>query len=66
MTNRIERFKNNNVRILSNVRISNEGIDIKKIDAIMFICKKESPIEIIQCLGWAFKIRPQLYIKEIT
>jgi hypothetical protein len=38
-------------KVLSNVRVLTEGVDVPALDAIMFAEPKRSPIEIIQAIG---------------
>jgi superfamily II DNA or RNA helicase len=54
--NMFKNFKNAKIGILSNARCLTEGIDIKKVDAVMFCDPKSSKIDIVQAMGRSMRI----------
>ena len=49
--NKINKLKNNEIRILFSVNTLSEGIDIKCCDTCLFLDDRNSIINIIQCIG---------------
>lgn len=47
----IKAFSEGRYRVIVNCAIINEGIDIKGCETCMFYSKKESYVQIIQCIG---------------
>ena len=50
-----KRDEKNKIKMLSNVKCLSEGVDVPKIDAIVFMKPKKAPIEVVQAIGRAIR-----------
>ena len=50
--------ENNECRILTNVRVLSEGVDVPALDAVMFLSAKNSPIDVVQSVGRVMRKHP--------
>ena len=49
---------NNECRILTNVRVLSEGVDVPSLDAVLFLSAKNSQIEVVQSVGRVMRKAP--------
>jgi len=43
--------ENNDCRIITNVRVLSEGVDVPSLDAVMFLSAKNSQVDVVQSVG---------------
>jgi predicted helicase len=43
--------KNNDCRVLTNVRVLSEGVDVPSLDAVLFLSAKNSQVDVVQSVG---------------
>lgn len=48
----------NDCRILTNVRVLSEGVDVPSLDAVMFISAKNSQVDVVQSVGRVMRKAP--------
>lgn len=48
----------NECRILTNVRVLSEGVDVPSLDAVMFLSAKNSQVEVVQSVGRVMRKAP--------
>lgn len=61
----IRNFMNQEKSILCTSRVLNEGVNIPIIDSICFVDKRESTIDIIQCIGRCLRLHDKKQIAHI-
>ncbi len=50
--------KNNECRILTNVRCLSEGVDVPSLDAVMFLSARNSQVDVVQSVGRVMRRAP--------
>ena len=50
--------ENTECRILTNVRVLSEGVDVPSLDAVLFISAKNSQVDVVQSVGRVMRISP--------
>ena len=50
--------ENNECRILTNVRVLSEGVDVPSLDAVLFISAKNSQVDVVQSVGRVMRTSP--------
>lgn len=50
--------ENNECRVLTNVRVLSEGVDVPSLDAVLFISAKNSQVDVVQSVGRVMRISP--------
>jgi len=50
--------ENNECRILTNVRVLSEGVDVPSLDAVLFLSAKNSQIDVVQSVGRVMRKAP--------
>ncbi len=53
-----EATEGNECRILTNVRVLSEGVDVPSLDAVMFLSAKNSQVEVVQSVGRVMRKAP--------
>ena len=53
-----EPTENNECRILTNVRVLSEGVDVPSLDAVLFLSAKNSQIDVVQSVGRVMRKSP--------
>lgn len=48
----------NECRILTNVRCLSEGVDVPSLDAVIFLSKRNSPVDVVQSVGRVMRKAP--------
>ncbi len=48
----------NECRILTNVRVLSEGVDVPSLDAVMFLSAKNSQVDVVQSVGRVMRKAP--------
>lgn len=49
---------NNECRILTNVRVLSEGVDVPSLDAVLFLSARNSPVDVVQSVGRVMRKSP--------
>ncbi|MFC1918123.1 DEAD/DEAH box helicase [Chloroflexota bacterium] len=50
--------ENNECRILTNVRVLSEGVDVPSLDAVLFLSARNSPVDVVQSVGRVMRKSP--------
>ena len=50
--------ENNECRILTNVRVLSEGVDVPSLDAVLFISAKNAQVDVVQSVGRVMRTSP--------
>ena len=50
--------ENNECRVLTNVRVLSEGVDVPSLDAVLFISAKNSQVDVVQSVGRVMRRSP--------
>lgn len=50
--------ENNECRILTNVRVLSEGVDVPSLDAVLFLSAKNSQVDVVQSVGRVMRKSP--------
>lgn len=53
-----EPASNNECRVLTNVRVLSEGVDVPSLDAVMFLSAKNSQVDVVQSVGRVMRKAP--------
>jgi predicted helicase len=53
-----EPTENNECRILTNVRVLSEGVDVPSLDAVMFLSARNSQVDVVQSVGRVMRKSP--------
>ena len=53
-----EETKDNECRILTNVRCLSEGVDVPSLDAVMFLSARNSQVDVVQSVGRVMRLSP--------
>ena len=53
-----ETSDNNECRILTNVRVLSEGVDVPSLDAVLFLSAKNSQVDVVQSVGRVMRRSP--------
>lgn len=49
---------NNECRIITNVRVLSEGVDVPALDAVLFLSARNSQVDVVQSVGRVMRISP--------
>jgi predicted helicase len=53
-----ENTPNNECRIITNVRVLSEGVDVPSLDSVLFLSARNSQIDVVQSVGRVMRISP--------
>ena len=53
-----EPTEGNECRILTNVRVLSEGVDVPSLDAVLFLSARNSPVDVVQSVGRVMRLSP--------
>jgi superfamily II DNA or RNA helicase len=54
----LERIQTGDTRVLANVMVMSEGVDVPAVDAVIMACPTRSEVKYSQCLGRALRTHP--------
>lgn len=53
-----EETEGNECRIITNVRVLSEGVDVPSLDSVLFLSARNSPVEVVQSVGRVMRKSP--------